>query len=65
MRIKKEIKRMTNSLLLQGYGWLKDKILSDEGRKQQSKLRELGVLASKFDCTLAQLAIGKFQNFFV
>ncbi|CAF4861148.1 unnamed protein product, partial [Rotaria magnacalcarata] len=45
---------------LKGYGWLKDKILNDEGRKQQSKLRELAVLASKFDCTLAQLAIGKF-----
>ncbi|CAF0849610.1 unnamed protein product [Adineta steineri] len=42
---------------LKGYGWLKDKILNEEGRKQQSKLRELAVLASKFDCTLAQLAI--------
>jgi len=42
---------------LKGYGWLKDKILNDEGRKQQSKLRELISLASKLDCTLAQLAI--------
>jgi hypothetical protein len=39
---------------------LKDKILNDEGRKQQSKLRELAFIASRFDCTLAQLAIGKF-----
>ena len=46
----------------QGYGWLKDKILSDEGRKQQSKLRELSMLATKFDCTLAQLAIGKRET---
>lgn len=42
---------------LKGYGWLKDKILSDEGRKQQTKLRELSMLATKFDCTLAQLTI--------
>ncbi|CAF2813777.1 unnamed protein product [Rotaria sp. Silwood2] len=42
---------------LKGYGWLKDKVLNDEGRKQQDKLRELTILASKFDCTLAQLAI--------
>ncbi|CAF1433760.1 unnamed protein product [Adineta ricciae] len=42
---------------LKGYGWLKEKILNEEGRKQQSKLRELAVLAAKFDCTLAQLAI--------
>lgn len=34
--------------------------MNDEGRKQQSKLRELAVIASKLDCTLAQLAIGKF-----
>jgi potassium voltage-gated channel Shaker-related subfamily A beta protein 2 len=42
---------------LKGYGWLKDKILNDEGRKQQSKLRELAAIALKLDCTLAQLAI--------
>jgi len=38
---------------------LKDKILNDEGRRQQSKLRELAVIAAKFGCTLAQLAIGR------
>lgn len=43
-----------------GYAWLKDKILNEEGRKQQGKLRELASLASRLDCTLAQLAIGKF-----
>ncbi|CAF0953033.1 unnamed protein product, partial [Didymodactylos carnosus] len=42
---------------LKGYGWLKDKILNEEGRKQQEKLRELALIASKLDCTLAQLAI--------
>ncbi|UJR38140.1 hypothetical protein I4U23_030818 [Adineta vaga] len=42
---------------LKGYGWLKEKILNEEGRKQQTKLRELAILATKFDCTLAQLAI--------
>ena len=50
-------------ILSQGYAWLKDKILNDEGRKQQSKLRELAMLASKFDCSLAQLAIGKLSIF--
>lgn len=45
--------------LSQSYRWLKEKVLSDEGRKQQSKLRELTSLASTFDCTLAQLAIGQ------
>ncbi|UJR08153.1 hypothetical protein I4U23_012429 [Adineta vaga] len=42
---------------LRGYGWLKEKVLSEEGRKQQLKLRELTMLASTLDCTIAQLAI--------
>ncbi|CAF5164839.1 unnamed protein product, partial [Rotaria magnacalcarata] len=42
---------------IKGYGWLKEKVLNEEGRKQQDKLRELAILASKLDCTLAQLAI--------
>jgi hypothetical protein len=42
----------------QGYGWLKEKVLNEEGRKQQNKLRELTILATTFDCTVAQLAIG-------
>ncbi|KAK7093598.1 voltage-gated potassium channel subunit beta-2-like [Littorina saxatilis] len=42
---------------LKGYTWLKDKILSDEGRRQQAKLREITVIADRIGCTLAQLAI--------
>lgn len=51
-------KKKARIMFKQGYSWLKDKILNEEGRKQQSKIRELAVLAAKFDCTLAQLAIG-------
>lgn len=43
-----------------GYRWLKEKILSEEGRKQQNKLRELTALSSSLNCTLTQLAIGWF-----
>ncbi|KAK2105798.1 hypothetical protein P7K49_015312 [Saguinus oedipus] len=41
----------------QGYQWLKDKILSEEGRRQQAKLKELQALAERLGCTLPQLAI--------
>ena len=47
------------SIFDKGYGWLKEKILNEEGRKQQGKVRELSALASRLDCTLAQLAIGE------
>jgi potassium voltage-gated channel Shaker-related subfamily A beta protein 2 len=40
-----------------GYGWLKEKILSDDGRKQQVKIRELQLIAEKISCTLAQLSL--------
>uniref|UniRef100_A0A1I8HJP4 Aldo_ket_red domain-containing protein n=1 Tax=Macrostomum lignano TaxID=282301 RepID=A0A1I8HJP4_9PLAT len=42
---------------LKGYSWLRDKILSEEGRQQQAKLKELAEVATHLDCTLAQLAI--------
>ncbi|XP_014785454.1 voltage-gated potassium channel subunit beta-2 isoform X2 [Octopus bimaculoides] len=42
---------------LKNYGWLKDKILSEEGRKQQARLREVAVVADRLGCSLAQLAI--------
>uniref|UniRef100_A0A8I3X4H0 Voltage-gated potassium channel subunit beta-2 n=5 Tax=Simiiformes TaxID=314293 RepID=A0A8I3X4H0_CALJA len=42
---------------LKGYQWLKDKILSEEGRRQQAKLKELQALAERLGCTLPQLAI--------
>ena len=48
--------------LFQGYGWLKDRILSDEGRRQQAKLRELRVVADRVGCSLAQLAIGELHR---
>jgi len=44
--------------MVQGYGWLKDRILGEEGRRQQMQLRELGLIAEQLGCSLAQLAIG-------
>ncbi|CAB1329519.1 unnamed protein product [Coregonus sp. 'balchen'] len=40
-----------------GYQWMKDKILSEEGRRQQAKLKELQAIAERLGCTLPQLAI--------
>jgi len=45
---------------VKGYGWLKDKILGEEGRRQQAQLREIGLIAERVGCSLAQLAIGQF-----
>uniref|UniRef100_A0A3P8N6K6 Voltage-gated potassium channel subunit beta-1 n=1 Tax=Astatotilapia calliptera TaxID=8154 RepID=A0A3P8N6K6_ASTCA len=39
------------------YQWLREKIVSEEGRKQQAKLKELAHIAEKLGCTLPQLAI--------
>uniref|UniRef100_A0A3Q1ASU0 NADP-dependent oxidoreductase domain-containing protein n=1 Tax=Amphiprion ocellaris TaxID=80972 RepID=A0A3Q1ASU0_AMPOC len=44
---------------LKGYQWMKDKILSEEGHRQQVKLKELQAVAERLGCTLPQLAIGK------
>lgn len=38
---------------------MKDKILSEEGHRQQGKLKELQALAQRLGCTLPQLAIGE------
>jgi hypothetical protein len=38
-------------------------VLSEEGRIQQNKLRELIRIATTFDCTVAQLAIGNHLSF--
>nr|KAG5702509.1 hypothetical protein BaRGS_015141 [Batillaria attramentaria] len=46
------------ALKARGYTWLKDKILSEEGRRQQAKLREVAAIADRLGCSLAQLAIG-------
>ena len=45
--------------LQQGYQWMKDQILSEEGHRQQVKLKELLAVAEQLGCTLPQLAIGK------
>lgn len=42
---------------LKGYSWLKDKILSEEGRRQQGKIREVATIAERIGCSLSQLAI--------
>uniref|UniRef100_A0A3Q3QIA4 NADP-dependent oxidoreductase domain-containing protein n=1 Tax=Monopterus albus TaxID=43700 RepID=A0A3Q3QIA4_MONAL len=39
------------------YQWLKEKIVSEDGRKQQAKLKELNHIAEKLGCTLPQLAV--------
>ncbi|KAK8752287.1 hypothetical protein OTU49_004735, partial [Cherax quadricarinatus] len=41
----------------QGYTWLKDKAGSEDGRKQQARLRELGQLAERLGCSLTQLSV--------
>ena len=41
-----------------GFEWLKRKILSEDGRKQQLKIRKLTHLANSLQCSLPQLAIG-------
>lgn len=53
-----EPSRTSPSSSLQGYQWLKEKIVSEEGTRQQLKLRELQALAERVGCTLPQLAIG-------
>uniref|UniRef100_F6T5Y6 Potassium channel, voltage gated subfamily A regulatory beta subunit 3 n=1 Tax=Xenopus tropicalis TaxID=8364 RepID=F6T5Y6_XENTR len=40
-----------------GYHWLKEKAISDEGKKQHSKVKELHPIADRLNCTVAQLAI--------
>ncbi|KAJ7324703.1 hypothetical protein JRQ81_017723, partial [Phrynocephalus forsythii] len=37
--------------------WLKEKIVSEEGRKQQTKLKDLFPIAERLGCTLPQLAV--------
>uniref|UniRef100_A0A3P9M7P6 Voltage-gated potassium channel subunit beta-1 n=1 Tax=Oryzias latipes TaxID=8090 RepID=A0A3P9M7P6_ORYLA len=44
---------------MKSYQWLKEKIISEDGRKQQAKLKELNHIAEKLGCTLPQLAVGK------
>uniref|UniRef100_A0A3Q3X9P0 Voltage-gated potassium channel subunit beta-1 n=1 Tax=Mola mola TaxID=94237 RepID=A0A3Q3X9P0_MOLML len=39
------------------YQWLREKIMSEDGRKQHAKLKELAHIAEKLSCSLPQLAI--------
>ncbi|XP_040856632.1 voltage-gated potassium channel subunit beta-3 isoform X3 [Ochotona curzoniae] len=40
-----------------GYQWLKDRVHSEEGKKQQAKVLDLLPIANQLGCTAAQLAI--------
>ncbi|CAL8267576.1 unnamed protein product [Merluccius merluccius] len=42
---------------VQGYQWLKERVNSEEGRRQLAKIKELHLLADRMGCTAAQLAI--------
>ncbi|XP_029695883.1 voltage-gated potassium channel subunit beta-2-like isoform X2 [Takifugu rubripes] len=43
--------------VFQGYSWLKERLHSDEGKQQLSKVKELHLLAERLKCTAPQLAI--------
>ncbi|XP_013876096.1 voltage-gated potassium channel subunit beta-2 isoform X1 [Austrofundulus limnaeus] len=42
---------------IKGYQWLKERVNSEEGRRQLAKIKELHLLADRLGCTAAQLAI--------
>ncbi|XP_040125336.1 voltage-gated potassium channel subunit beta-3 isoform X1 [Ictidomys tridecemlineatus] len=42
---------------IKGYQWLKDKVQSEDGKKQQAKAMDLLPIAHQLGCTVAQLAI--------
>lgn len=42
---------------LADYGWLRQEVLSDQGREQAAKADRLASVAEELDCTLPQLAI--------
>uniref|UniRef100_A0A667ZR41 Potassium voltage-gated channel subfamily A regulatory beta subunit 3 n=1 Tax=Myripristis murdjan TaxID=586833 RepID=A0A667ZR41_9TELE len=42
---------------MKGYAWLKERLCSDEGKKQLAKIKELHLVADRLNCTPAQLAI--------
>lgn len=50
-------------LLVKGYQWLKERVNSEEGRRQLAKIKELHLLADRLGCTAAQLAIGQSPLF--
>lgn len=42
---------------LKGFSWLKDKLISEDGRRQQARIKEVQIIADRLGCTIAQLAI--------
>ncbi|CAL8365076.1 unnamed protein product [Lota lota] len=42
---------------MKGYQWLKERVNSEEGRRQLAKIKELHLMADRMGCTAAQLAI--------
>ncbi|ERE69400.1 voltage-gated potassium channel subunit beta-3-like protein [Cricetulus griseus] len=42
---------------VKGYQWLKEKVQSEDGKKQQARVMDLLPIAHQLDCTVAQLAI--------
>uniref|UniRef100_A0A8C1LGP8 Potassium voltage-gated channel subfamily A regulatory beta subunit 3 n=1 Tax=Cyprinus carpio TaxID=7962 RepID=A0A8C1LGP8_CYPCA len=42
---------------MKGYQWLKERVHSEEGRRQLAKIKELHLVADRLGCTAAQLAI--------
>nr|CAB3257998.1 voltage-gated potassium channel subunit beta-2-like [Phallusia mammillata] len=42
---------------LKGFDWLKEKILSEDGRRQQARLKEIEIIADRLGCSISQLAI--------
>ncbi|KAG8507076.1 Voltage-gated potassium channel subunit beta-3 [Galemys pyrenaicus] len=47
----------TSRATIKGYQWLKDKVQSEDGKKQQAKVMDLLPIAHQLGCTVAQLAI--------
>ncbi|TNN37439.1 Voltage-gated potassium channel subunit beta-2 [Liparis tanakae] len=50
-----------SSCRLKAPQWMKEQVLSEEGLRQQVKLKELQALAERLGCTLPQLAIGEYH----
>ncbi|KAJ1072230.1 hypothetical protein K5549_015965, partial [Capra hircus] len=48
----------TCRVTIKGYQWHKDKVQSEDGKKQQAKVMDLLPIAHQLGCTVAQLAIG-------
>lgn len=54
-----EVNADTDSVcVFQGYAWLKERLHSDDGKQQLSKVKQLHLLADRLKCTASQLAIG-------